>query len=140
LPDTSAQADTPEQSERRRWMIAVAKAGQFETVLREQYPQLVYGSRVSNQRLRSAYLSMAFDCGAERFVRHQQAILDRPDALVGRVKFVSPLRFWSALRRGSPRPCWRGKLPTASRERGSRLFLAAAISRPLSGRKPWQQP
>jgi pimeloyl-ACP methyl ester carboxylesterase len=38
---------------------------------------------MSSQRLRSAYLSMAFVCGAERFVRHQQAILDRPDASNG---------------------------------------------------------
>jgi pimeloyl-ACP methyl ester carboxylesterase len=81
LLDTSARPDTPEQSERRRRLIAIARAGHFETIPREQYPLLVHASSVPGQRLRSAYLSMAFDCGAERFVRHQQAILDRPDAL-----------------------------------------------------------
>jgi pimeloyl-ACP methyl ester carboxylesterase len=80
LLDTSARPDTPEQTERRCRLIAVAMAGHFETIPREQYPQLVHGSRMSSQRLRSEYLSMAFACGAERFVRHQQAIIDRPDA------------------------------------------------------------
>jgi pimeloyl-ACP methyl ester carboxylesterase len=80
LLDTSARPDSAGESERRRRLIAVAKAGHFETIPREQYPRLVDPSRISSHRLRSAYLSMAFDCGAERFVRHQQAILERPDA------------------------------------------------------------
>jgi pimeloyl-ACP methyl ester carboxylesterase len=80
LLDTSARPDTAEQSERRRRMISIALAGHFETIPREQYPQLVNASRISSRRLRSAYPSMASDCGAERFVRHQQVILERPDA------------------------------------------------------------
>lgn len=80
LLDTSARADNSEQSARRRSAIELTRAGGFEQVIDAAYASWVHGSRLEDQALRSSVRAMAHECGAEAFLRQQQAILQRVDS------------------------------------------------------------
>ena len=80
LLDTSARADTPEQTENRRRQIAIAQAGRFAELPDLQYPNYVHPSRHSDAGLRALIRAMAEDNGAEAFVRQQTAIIGRIDS------------------------------------------------------------
>jgi pimeloyl-ACP methyl ester carboxylesterase len=80
LLDTSARADTPEQSERRRAQIALARGGRFAEIVDSLFPTWVHASRANDEGLRRIVRMMAEETGAEAFVRQQTAILTRPDS------------------------------------------------------------
>ena len=80
LLDTSARADTPEQNDRRRAQIALARGGRFGEVLDELFPLWVHPSRRSDEVLRGIVQRMAEETGPEAFVRQQTAIMTRPDS------------------------------------------------------------
>jgi pimeloyl-ACP methyl ester carboxylesterase len=80
LLDTSARADTPEQNDRRRAQIALARGGRFGQVLDELFPLWVHPSRRSDEVLRGIVQRMAEETGPEAFVRQQTAIMTRPDS------------------------------------------------------------
>jgi pimeloyl-ACP methyl ester carboxylesterase len=80
LLDTSARADTPEQTERRRGLIALAEGGRFAEVTGLLFPILVHPSKRSDRELLERAREMAEDTGAEAFVRQQKAIISRPDS------------------------------------------------------------
>jgi pimeloyl-ACP methyl ester carboxylesterase len=79
LLDTSARPDTPEQSERRREMIALAEGGRFSDVTDLLFPVFVHRNRQGDEALRAIVQSMAEETGPEAFVRQQRAIMTRPD-------------------------------------------------------------
>ena len=80
LLDTSARPDTPEQSERRRTQIALARGGRFDEVPDLQIPVLLHPDRLGDESLRQVVREMAADTGPEAFVRQQTAIMARPDS------------------------------------------------------------
>jgi pimeloyl-ACP methyl ester carboxylesterase len=80
LLDTSARADTPEQTERRRGQIAQAQTGPFEAIIALQFPAFVHPSRKDDASLRSYMRHAAEDCGPEVFIRQQNAMIHRPDS------------------------------------------------------------
>jgi pimeloyl-ACP methyl ester carboxylesterase len=80
LLDTAARADTPEQSERRRSQIAIARSGRISAIIELQFPHLVHPSRRSDATLRRLAEAMAEDGGADAFIRQQNAIMNRPDS------------------------------------------------------------
>lgn len=80
LLDTSARADTPEQSSARRVQMAQAAAGDFAAVVDAQFERLVHASRRSDTPLREACRLMAEEVGAAAFVRQQTAVMGRPDS------------------------------------------------------------
>lgn len=80
LLDTSARADLPEQTERRRGFIQLAESGRFKEVNDILWPLLVHPSRQSNKALRVLVDAMAAETGPEAFVRQQTAIAGRPDS------------------------------------------------------------
>ncbi|MFL6623963.1 MAG: alpha/beta fold hydrolase [Sulfurifustaceae bacterium] len=81
LIDTSARPDTPEQTRFRQQRVSQAQAGQFREVLDRQYPFLVHSSRHGDVALREFMTNMSMDeYGVENFVRHQNAIINRPDS------------------------------------------------------------
>ena len=80
LINTQARADTMEATERRRGMMARAKAGGYREVLDEQFPSLVHPSRRDDASLRQLALDMADDVGVEAFLRQQTAVIGRPDS------------------------------------------------------------
>jgi len=80
LLDTSARADTPEQSERRRAQITITEKGRFDTIPGLQYPNLVHPSRLDDAALRETVRQMADDNGPQAFIRQQTAIMNRVDS------------------------------------------------------------
>ncbi len=79
LLDTSARADTPEQTATRRELIELSREGRFDEVPRRLLPNVVHPDRLDDERLTSIVLSMADTVGPEVFVRQEEAIIGRPD-------------------------------------------------------------
>src|ERR1700682_30210 len=80
LLDTSARPETPEQTERRGKLIALAKAGRFAEVNNFLWPLLVDPSRQKDSVLRAESDKMAEETGAEAFVRQNRAVIGRADS------------------------------------------------------------
>jgi len=87
LLDTSARADTPEQSRRRHDLIALSERGQFHGVTPRLLPLLIHRDRFGDTALVDTITAMAENVGAEAFRRQQTAILNREDgrADLGRI-------------------------------------------------------
>ena len=80
LIDTSARADTPEQSERRRLLLAMSKQGQFKGVTPRLLPMLIHADRLNDMDLVATITAMAERVGREAFHNQQTAILNRIDS------------------------------------------------------------
>ena len=80
LLDTSARADTPEQTERRRQLISMSEIGKFRGVTDRLLPLLIAPDRLGDEDLTGRVKSMAERVGADAFYRHQNAIMARPDS------------------------------------------------------------
>ncbi len=80
LLDTSARADTPEQSDRRRAQIALTRSGRFGEVCDQLFLTWVHHSRQNDESLRRIVQLMAEETGPEAFTRQQTAIMTRPDS------------------------------------------------------------
>src|SRR5690242_731993 len=80
LLDTSARADAPEQSQKRRDFIALAERGRFLGVTDALLPMLVHASRLGDADLVALVKDMAREIGKEAFVRQERAIMSRADS------------------------------------------------------------
>lgn len=80
LLDTSARPDTPEQTENRRRLVALAGKKGVGVPAREMFAKLVAPSRASDADLLARFLAMAEATGTEGFARQQEAIAGRPDS------------------------------------------------------------
>lgn len=80
LLDTSALPDMPEQTEKRRALIDIARKGRFSDVPDLMFPNLVHPSRREDKALQELMRAMANDCGPEVFIRQQTAIMNRIDS------------------------------------------------------------
>ncbi len=105
LLDTSARADTAEQTSTRRALIELARSGRFEEVPRALLQREIHPGRLDDEGLISTVLGMAHAVGPEAFVRQEEAIIGRPDSrrdliniacptlvLCGREDALTPLR------------------------------------------------
>jgi pimeloyl-ACP methyl ester carboxylesterase len=81
LLDTSARADSPEQSQKRRDFIALAERGRFLGVTDALLPLLIHPSRLADADLVATVKFMAKSIGKEAFVRQERAIMSRADSL-----------------------------------------------------------
>jgi pimeloyl-ACP methyl ester carboxylesterase len=81
LLDTSARPDTPEQSRRRKGLIALARQGRFKGVTPRLLPMLVHPDRLEDAPLVDTVMGMAERVGRAAFLRQQTAILGRPDGV-----------------------------------------------------------
>lgn len=79
LINTSARADTTENLERRRGLIALAKTGKFKGVTPKLLPYLIHESRLQDPDVADVILKMAERMGREAFSRQQTAIMGRID-------------------------------------------------------------
>lgn len=79
LMDTSARADTPEQTQRRLDLIALSGRGAFKGVTPRLLPLLLHPSRL-NGPLAAEVMEMAERVGVEGFLRQQRAIMTRQDS------------------------------------------------------------
>ena len=80
LLDTSARADTPEQTARRQELEGQARIGQFKGVTPRLLPLLLHPDRLHDRALVDRVLQMAADIGRDGFFRQQAAIMARPDS------------------------------------------------------------
>jgi pimeloyl-ACP methyl ester carboxylesterase len=80
LLDTSARADTQEQTAARRALIELARKGRFDEVPRRLLPRIVHPDRLGDERLTSTVFGMADAVGPEAFVRQEEAIIGRRDS------------------------------------------------------------
>jgi pimeloyl-ACP methyl ester carboxylesterase len=71
---------TPEQSERRRTLIDIARRGLLADVTDRLWPLLVHRNRRRDARLLSIMQAMTQETGVEAFVRQQTAIIGRVDS------------------------------------------------------------
>ncbi len=77
--DSSARADTPEKTENRYQMIALAEAGRFEEIVSSLIPAFVHPDRLNDPTLVEKITAMIERVGADNYVRQQQAIMSRRD-------------------------------------------------------------
>jgi pimeloyl-ACP methyl ester carboxylesterase len=83
LLDTGARADTPEQTERRAVVMALAQSGRYAQVPDLAFPLYVHRQRHHDEALKRIVCAMAEETGAQAFLRQQRAIIGRPDSRPG---------------------------------------------------------
>jgi pimeloyl-ACP methyl ester carboxylesterase len=83
LLDTGARAEAPEQTERRKVVIALAKSGRYAEVPDIAFPLYVHRNRHNDAGLKQTVRVMAEETGVDAFLRQQQAIITRPDSRPG---------------------------------------------------------
>jgi len=83
LLDTAARPDTPEQAERRKAQIALARSGRYAETVDQQFEILVHRDRRGDQALRRLVGVMAEEVGPDAFIRQQTAIMNRIDSRPG---------------------------------------------------------
>ncbi len=83
LLDTAARPDTPEQSDRRRAQVSLAREGRLAEVAEQQLAVIVHPDHRGDERLRRLVLQMAEEVGVEAFARQQAALIGRPDSRPG---------------------------------------------------------
>jgi len=77
LLDTAANADTPEQTERRQALLSMSRHGKFRGVTPRLLPLLVHPDRQEDEGLVGPIMAMAERVGSEAFLRQQTAIVGR---------------------------------------------------------------
>jgi pimeloyl-ACP methyl ester carboxylesterase len=115
LIGTNARCDTPEQTARRRSLMAMATDGRFEEITQLLMPALVHPSRLHDEALTEAVRAMARNIGPEAFLRQTEAIIGRPPRLdglhryrlptlilVGREDAITPLELHEEMAAGIP--------------------------------------
>ncbi len=80
LLDTSARPDAPESIEKRRAGIALTEQGKFTLAVQQSFPNAVHPDHVANPELKALHMRMAAAAGPETYIRHQNAIIARPDS------------------------------------------------------------
>ncbi|HLO77000.1 MAG TPA: alpha/beta fold hydrolase [Magnetospirillum sp.] len=90
LLDTTARADAPDQTERRKGAVALAKAGGFEKIMPTMLPALVHPDHLALERVGGLAKAMALAVGPDAFARQQNAIMHRPDARPGLPRIACP--------------------------------------------------
>lgn len=78
LLDTQARADTPEATQRRKDLMALAERGEFTGVAPRLLPLFLHPDHL--ERLGPTVTSMAAAVGKDAFLRQQRAIMARPDS------------------------------------------------------------
>lgn len=80
LMDSNARRDTPQQSDRRRSFIEIARRGRFLGISRRMLEDLVHPDHVEDRGIGNTVVKMARETGREAFIRQQTAIINRIDS------------------------------------------------------------
>jgi pimeloyl-ACP methyl ester carboxylesterase len=80
LLNTSARADSHEQTANRQRLIDIARRGEFKGVTRRLLPQLIHPDRLNDPQLTETIFAMAERLGRDAFLRQQRVIMNRPDS------------------------------------------------------------
>ncbi|MCR9219619.1 MAG: alpha/beta hydrolase [Alphaproteobacteria bacterium] len=90
LLDTQARNDAPEQTRRRRALLALSKQGRFRGVTERLLPLLVHADRLGERALVEPIYAMAEAVGRDGFARQQAAVMNRPDARADLPRIACP--------------------------------------------------
>ncbi len=90
LLDTKARLDNPARTEDRKAFMAQARTGKFKGVTRRSLEMYLHPDRLDDAELAEAVMAMTARVGRDVFLRHQAAILDRPDSLPGLARIACP--------------------------------------------------
>jgi len=80
LLDTSARADSAEQTSRRRGLLELSAKGRFKGITPSLLPLYLHESRLNDEALTEAVIGMADRIGKDGFLRQQHAIMNRIDS------------------------------------------------------------
>lgn len=80
LLDTTARPDLPEQTQRRRDAVELARAGGFDKIMPSMLPLLLHPDRLDDAAVTGLAKDMARAVGPDAFARQQAAIMARPDS------------------------------------------------------------
>ncbi|MFT4564350.1 MAG: pimeloyl-ACP methyl ester carboxylesterase [Gammaproteobacteria bacterium] len=80
LLDTTARPEMPEQTVKRKGLLAMADRGEFAQVPMAIMPALVHRDRATDITLSTEICAMAAEVGVAAFRRQVAAIIGRPDA------------------------------------------------------------
>jgi pimeloyl-ACP methyl ester carboxylesterase len=88
LLDTGPHADTPEQTKRRKELLALAQEEGVAPVIDALLPKFVAEEHLADAELTGTIRQMAHDTGVDAFSRQQKAIMERPDSVptLGQIK------------------------------------------------------
>ncbi len=88
LLDTSARADTPEQTPGRQTQIAMAQSGRYGEIPDLSIPRYLNEKHRRDERLTTIVRQMIEETGPEAFVLQLKAIMSRPDSrpLLGSIR------------------------------------------------------
>lgn len=92
LLDTSARPDTPEQSQRRRLLMAMAQKGEFKGVTPRLLPTLIHPAHLENKETTGTIMAMAERVGRDAFINQQTAIVHRIDSRPGLKNIRCPVQ------------------------------------------------
>jgi pimeloyl-ACP methyl ester carboxylesterase len=80
LLDTSARAEAPAQTERRQAPMQMARDGRFMQVADDAFVFFVHPDLQGNAALKATVRLMAEESGVDAYLRHQVAIIGRPES------------------------------------------------------------
>jgi pimeloyl-ACP methyl ester carboxylesterase len=80
LLDTRATKDSPDETVRRKDLLALADRGKFTGISERLMPLFIHADRLRDTGLTAAIVQMAADIGKEGFIRQTKALMARPDA------------------------------------------------------------
>ncbi|WP_085375491.1 alpha/beta fold hydrolase [Magnetospirillum sp. ME-1] len=80
LLDTTARPDLPEQTQRRKDAVDLARSGGFDKIMPTMLPLLLHPDHLRDEAITGLAKDMARMVGAEGFARQQAAIMARPDS------------------------------------------------------------
>jgi pimeloyl-ACP methyl ester carboxylesterase len=115
LLDTSARADTKEQSSRRRGLVELAQKGEFKGVTKRLISQFLAEGRLDDEALVSEVMAMTQRVGRDAFLDQQKAIMGRAEGrgdlarikvptlvVCGRQDTLTPLELSAEIAEGIP--------------------------------------
>jgi pimeloyl-ACP methyl ester carboxylesterase len=80
LLDTTARPDLPEQTQRRKDAVELARSGGFDKIMPTMLPLLLHPDHLDDEAITGLAKDMARKVGPEAFARQQAAIMARPDS------------------------------------------------------------
>lgn len=80
LLDTTARPDLPEQTQRRKDAVELARSGGFDKIMPTMLPLLLHPDHLKDEAITGLSKDMAKAVGADSFARQQAAIMARPDS------------------------------------------------------------
>jgi pimeloyl-ACP methyl ester carboxylesterase len=90
LLDTTARPDAPEQTQRRKDAVALARSGGFDKIMPTMLVTLVHPDHLALERVGGVAKEMARAVGPDAFARQQNAIMHRPDSRPGLPRVTCP--------------------------------------------------